>query len=352
MNNGKDSLFQAINADISSGKLKVGDRIPSERQLASQYGITIRGVKSTLEKFVVNGVLAREQGRGTFVLRLPESLQQKSVGLLNLTASWAEQNLLFTELYRSIVQSLREMDYRIVHFPIYQDDTHMMDDIINSSLDGLILVSIPDPELVYRIEEAGLHPICIYFYPDMNPLSYHGYGVYVDHYNTMLYAIRWLKSLGHERITYLGSWSSFPPPSLQMNRFISTRSFISAVQANSIEDTIEMIDLNIPDKEEVIHRILSSPNPPTAILTDGPDFLPSVMNTVKDLHIEIPKDLSLLTLGWPQQELSGLYTDPAEMIDASMYLLKCQIECVQPFSRLIGLPERLNHQKTIAEARR
>ena len=95
MEDKKSELYLSIVRQISEGKLKEGDRLPSERQLASEYGITIRGVKSALEKLLKEEIISQEQGRGTFVRNVPESMTVKRIGLVHLTDLWADQNILF-----------------------------------------------------------------------------------------------------------------------------------------------------------------------------------------------------------------------------------------------------------------
>ncbi|MGW6129209.1 GntR family transcriptional regulator [Cellulomonas sp. NPDC055163] len=48
-------------------ELAVGDTIPSERALCERFGVSRMTVRQAVDALVVEGLLAREQGRGTFV---------------------------------------------------------------------------------------------------------------------------------------------------------------------------------------------------------------------------------------------------------------------------------------------
>lgn len=48
-------------------ELSAGDTIPSERLLCEQFGVSRMTVRQAVDALVVEGLLAREQGRGTFV---------------------------------------------------------------------------------------------------------------------------------------------------------------------------------------------------------------------------------------------------------------------------------------------
>lgn len=61
---------------IRSGNLKPGDIIPPEQKLCAELGVSRGTVRMAIGKLVQEGVLRREQGRGTFIVgpRLDKSL--------------------------------------------------------------------------------------------------------------------------------------------------------------------------------------------------------------------------------------------------------------------------------------
>ncbi|MGO4549439.1 GntR family transcriptional regulator [Paenibacillus sp. 2TAB23] len=64
-------LYKQIQADIlgqiQSGKLRPGDRVPSEKELAEQYRVSQITSKNALIGLADEGVLVRVQGKGTFI---------------------------------------------------------------------------------------------------------------------------------------------------------------------------------------------------------------------------------------------------------------------------------------------
>jgi GntR family transcriptional regulator len=73
-------LKERLRERIRSGEWPPGTPIPSERELCEQYGISRMTVRQSLTELVNEGLLYRQQGRGTFVGR-PRIAQQ----LLRLT---------------------------------------------------------------------------------------------------------------------------------------------------------------------------------------------------------------------------------------------------------------------------
>ena len=52
---------------IEAGSLKEGDRLPSEGQLATDFGVSVGTIQKALAQLAHSGLISREHGRGTFV---------------------------------------------------------------------------------------------------------------------------------------------------------------------------------------------------------------------------------------------------------------------------------------------
>ncbi len=69
-------LKNKIKKDIRVGRLKPGDKLPSESQLQKEYGMSRVTVRNAMEELTVEGYIIKVQGKGSFVaqsdmLRLP-----------------------------------------------------------------------------------------------------------------------------------------------------------------------------------------------------------------------------------------------------------------------------------------
>ena len=62
-----DEIFQILHEQILSGKLKAGDRLPSQEKLARQLGVSRNTLREAVYKLTVMGLLKAMQGVGTVV---------------------------------------------------------------------------------------------------------------------------------------------------------------------------------------------------------------------------------------------------------------------------------------------
>lgn len=62
-----EQVYSAIKKDILSGKYKIGDRVPSEKELSDQFKVSRITSKRALESLEKDGIVYRQKGKGTFV---------------------------------------------------------------------------------------------------------------------------------------------------------------------------------------------------------------------------------------------------------------------------------------------
>jgi GntR family transcriptional regulator len=74
-----------LRRDIQAGRWKVGERIPSEPELADTCGVSRGTVRRAIEQLVDDGMLRKEQGRGTFVISAMPRLHKKLDWLASFT---------------------------------------------------------------------------------------------------------------------------------------------------------------------------------------------------------------------------------------------------------------------------
>lgn len=62
-----ESIIDSIKSDIISGALSAGDKLPPERDLAKQFGVSRTSIREALRTLEILGVIESIQGSGNFI---------------------------------------------------------------------------------------------------------------------------------------------------------------------------------------------------------------------------------------------------------------------------------------------
>ncbi len=65
-------IKEALEEEMRTGRLNVGDQLPTEKELCERHGVSRITIRKTLDLMEEEGSIRRLQGKGSFVLRLPQ----------------------------------------------------------------------------------------------------------------------------------------------------------------------------------------------------------------------------------------------------------------------------------------
>lgn len=77
-------LREQLRTAIEAGEISPGERLPSEMDIAAQTGVSRTTVRRAMDELVHAGLIHRQRGRGSYVVRPPEGAA--NVGLFRLTS--------------------------------------------------------------------------------------------------------------------------------------------------------------------------------------------------------------------------------------------------------------------------
>lgn len=80
------AIVEALAEDVTAGRLPLGCRVPTHRELADRLGVTVGTVSRAYAEAARRGLVSGEVGRGTFVRGAPETegLEEAAEGLVDL----------------------------------------------------------------------------------------------------------------------------------------------------------------------------------------------------------------------------------------------------------------------------
>jgi len=86
-----EQLYEILRGTILSGEWDVGEMIPAEPELIERYGVSRITVRQALNRLVNEGLIYRQQGRGTFVAE--PTLEQGLTRIISFTEDMQQRGL-------------------------------------------------------------------------------------------------------------------------------------------------------------------------------------------------------------------------------------------------------------------
>ncbi|MFW6374406.1 MAG: GntR family transcriptional regulator [Thermodesulfobacteriota bacterium] len=77
-------IYEELHKSLTQGKYKEGDRFPSEHELCQRYQVSRGTVREAMKLLFQEGLVKREQGRGSFVT-LKHKIEQNARRLMGFT---------------------------------------------------------------------------------------------------------------------------------------------------------------------------------------------------------------------------------------------------------------------------
>lgn len=166
-NAGRSSLVEAaiaeLRGEIAAGRWNVGERIPTEAQLAEALGMSRLSVREAVRALVHTGLLTTRQGAGTFVTATDES----SVAIGRMLDSVAERDISEVRLGLDIVAA------RLAATRRTQEDLAELAEVASrrrhAFADGALeAFAQADVDFHLRIAEASHNPLLADLYRNMS----------------------------------------------------------------------------------------------------------------------------------------------------------------------------------------
>lgn len=289
----KDHIVQTIKAE----KLKPGEKIYSENEMAERFSISRHTVRQAIGELVSEGWLYRIQGKGTYVDRIVGNNNNR-IRTIGVVTTYLN-DYIFPSIIRGIDSVLSVNGYNIVLSCTYnqhEKERISLQNLRSQNIDGLIVEptksALPNPNLdVYqKLKEDNIPVLFMHSYYNLNECSY----VVEDDMHSGYIATKHLIDQGHKNIGGI-----FKVDDMQGHlRF-------SGFQKAYVENGLNFSDSRVlwfgtDDTEEKLNngefgklsRFLSECS---AIVCYNDMIAIKVMDAVRDRGLLIPDDISIVS---------------------------------------------------------
>ena len=295
-------LADALRLEIQEGRFGPGDRIDAERELARRWGVARLTVARALDELVKEGLLERQQGRGTFVKTVDGARPRRGA-----RSSLARIGLCFLDLYETthpyfarITKSLTDCCARkgreLSVFAIKAGDLyHRRDNPLVSALaqrlvGGLVIAGRMIVEDMVALKQSGVPFVWI----NREVPGEDTPAVFVDYARGAFEAVRFLAGMGHRRVGLILGTRRNPASRLSLT------GYSLAHEASGLAADPGLIAFGKFDSESGYRqalRLLEGDDPPTAILAADDIIAGGVLRAAYERGLAVPGDLSIVGCG-------------------------------------------------------
>lgn len=302
-------LRDGLEAQINEAILTPGTKLPSERVLQDELGVSRSTVRQAISALIQDGFLQSQPGSGTFVL---ERIAQNS-GVIGVVVSRPNFHFFYPQLVAAFSEHLSDAGFSVV-LSMHNDRAELFARIerefLSQNIRGLAItpprhgdMAVVDT-MMQELQREGIPTVLIgrrdERYDEMDCVA-------TDNYEIGRQAAQHLIDLGHRHIWHIG----FLDYSTGQKRFDG---YSDAMQAAGLEPVILELDeyplddgnkphnypqsehLAIPAYHLALDVLLNHVTPPTAIFCFNDVVAMGVYKAMREAGLRVPNDVSLISV--------------------------------------------------------
>lgn len=276
---------------------KPGDRIPTQKELARELGVSVVTVGQAMQHLQEEGFVTATRGKGTVLNKRPSVVSQKprSYGLL-ITAADVNDPVLALPV-KALQNACAQRGNPLHILPCgHSRVTRSQLKIWAKDMDACFVVGTSRPDFVQAIGTLD-KPVIFHgeFYQELCPAWAGQYTVDVEAIAMM--SLQFLINLGHKNILLLRSGGSCYLESLGT-------CFDSAAQHLKIGDEFRQLSISLKsDGTELPELLRNEYREITALVVDGGQRTSRILYTLGQNGIRVPEDMSILALNGVETHL-------------------------------------------------
>lgn len=300
---------------IDRGQLRPGDKVPTEVELARMFGVSLITSKRALSDLEIEGLIKREQGRGSFVLERPRSAQERAnVRFMSIVLPYIQecgfQIVSGAEMY------LRNEGYHLTFscsdYDVLKEEA-TLERLVADGVLGIILYPVQTATISGTIRKLVQNGYPLVFI-DRAPRNLEVSSVVSDNFGGAYKLTTHLIKIGHRRIAFVstrvGNATSIE------ERF---RGYAESLSAHGIELDESLLVTNYPLKynfprdmrnlipesyvEQALDTLMGNEHPPTAIVCVNDWVAIELIREAGLKGIKVPEELAIV--GFDDVELAA-----------------------------------------------
>ncbi len=298
---------------IKNGNMKVGDKLPGERELARQFNVAHMTARHAVQSLVNTGVLHKQHGKGTFVANLKKlstsEIEGKAVSKTvtvvlpavpkspKITVTFMRSGIL-----EAVCEAMSEVNYQVnISYFNYSEKSSPLERCIANSPGGIIFWHNETPKNLFMLKELnerGIPFVLVNNYSNQ-PYDY----VVAENRIGALKMVEHLHELGHRKIAYVDRQENETSVNERREGFLEG---IKKFDLNESGIITLKYDFNEDDMRECVKDLVNRKF--TAIFAHNDMAAISVIESLREMNVKVPDEISVV--GYDNIDMAQFLTPP------------------------------------------
>ena len=279
-------LTECLKKEIQ--RCKRGDRFYTQHEIMEKYGFSCATVTHAMQELTALGMLTRKTGEGTFVLSpVPNENDSASIQELTLMLPYPGSMLGIDQLSWFITAQIQQSvtNHYPGHCRVCPESDFLK--LLEQNQVSLSILMNPRPEMVEKLQSRSVPYIII----SQNQHHWISNSIYINHMSGVIEAVTYLnRELNHRKIALITADNA-----AHIDRIGAFRIAMHTLKLELPEEYIVYAPAGIPaEGAAAMERLLSLPDPPTAVLADTDQKAFGALQYLHEAGIQIPEEISLI----------------------------------------------------------
>ncbi len=275
-------IVRALKEQIVSGQFKAGERLPSDRKLASKLAVSVTTATAAMNELARMGLIVRQHGSGSYVTKEPLVLTRKiRIGFFGKDPRGVYSRKILSSLW-----ALTE-PYNFDLIPVFRETDAIEAAVAEYSMDAVLIHYCTDIplKLLKSLRQKGVPVLLLSSIMEGCEDFCAGY----SNERIVEDAVKYLAGLGHTQIGFLIDMENVIPNSIRL------RSFSSAMWKLRLPVNPEWI-LHSASKVDSVAEYLTRPDRPAALILGNCVYQSHLIKAMKQNNLAAPDDLSVFVI--------------------------------------------------------
>ncbi len=259
-----------------------------------------------------------------------------SICLVINAASSPFEDLFYFDVARGILNQSAKYEYNLIMSKTAPENPDLPDIVYSGDADGIIFLQDIDGKLLERTLETEIPFVVVDSHTNVNNIT----SVNPDYYAAAYDAVSYLIDTGHTDIAMIGNKT--------VSEFFKQtyNGFKKAMSDHGLTVRKNQGDLTARGEEDaysVAKKLITSKNPPSAILCATDIFAVGAIRSAKDCNMSVPKDISIMGIDdiflskYIEPKLTTMGINKEDMGIYAMDLLYKKIKGQEPSNILLPM---------------